>query len=154
MTRPDAPATCPFTRRQAVKLLAATGLAVAAGGLGCDILGNGTPKASVFVAKAESYAVDLGDILRRGLAELGVTRQEVAGKRVLLKPNLVEPHAGVGHINTHPLVIRAAGLGRAGGRLVGLLYHEGLRDGPSEHEAARRRRGLMCKMREKYLWGG
>ena len=30
------------------------------------------------------------------------------GKRVLLKPNLVEPHRTLEHINTHPLVIRAA----------------------------------------------
>lgn len=97
-----------ISRRQAVKLFAAAGLVAAGGTLGCDSLPDGTPAAAVFVAKAADYAVDLGDILRRGLAELGLTRQEVAGKRVLLKPNLVEPHAGAGHINTHPLVIRAA----------------------------------------------
>jgi uncharacterized protein (DUF362 family) len=31
----------------------------------------------------------------------------VAGKRILLKPNLVEPHSNFAHINTHPLVIQA-----------------------------------------------
>jgi uncharacterized protein (DUF362 family) len=33
---------------------------------------------------------------------------EIKGKRILLKPNLIEPHAGAGHINTHPEVVRAA----------------------------------------------
>jgi uncharacterized protein (DUF362 family) len=95
-----------LTRRQTLKLLGAAGLAATVSG--CDLLpANGGPKASVFVAKAASYAVDLGDILRRGLAELGLGRAEMTGKRVLLKPNLVEPHAGAGHINTHPLVVRA-----------------------------------------------
>lgn len=97
-----------ITRREALKLTAGTGLVLAAGGLGCDRLFDRGPKTQVFVAKAASYAADLGDILRRGLAELGVTAKEVAGKRVLLKPNLVEPHAGAGHINTHPLVVGAA----------------------------------------------
>jgi uncharacterized protein (DUF362 family) len=97
-----------LTRRQAVKLLAGAGLTLAAGGLGCRPPRDKGPKAEVFVAKAADYRADLADILRRALAELGVTRQEVAGKRVLLKPNLVEPHAGAGHINTHPLVVRAA----------------------------------------------
>ncbi|MFP5258439.1 MAG: DUF362 domain-containing protein [Acidobacteriota bacterium] len=95
------------TRRQAVKLAAAAGI-VAAGGLALPQLWRSPMRAEVFVAKAADYGVDLAGILRRGLAELGVTAQELAGKRVLLKPNLVEPHAGAGHINTHPLVLRAA----------------------------------------------
>jgi uncharacterized protein (DUF362 family) len=33
---------------------------------------------------------------------------EIKGKRVLLKPNLVETHPGATHITTHPLVIRGA----------------------------------------------
>jgi uncharacterized protein (DUF362 family) len=107
MTRPDTPTCHRFSRRQAVKLLAASGLLAAGAGLGCDTAADGRPKAPVFVAKASGYGADLGGILRRGLAELGVTAGEVAGKRVLLKPNLVEPHAGAGHINTHPLVVRA-----------------------------------------------
>ena len=96
-----------FTRRQAVKLAAAAGLA-AAGGLVVPRLFREQFSDAVFVAKAADYQADLGNILRRGLAELGLTSREMAGKRVLLKPNLVEPHAGAGHINTHPLVVRAA----------------------------------------------
>jgi uncharacterized protein (DUF362 family) len=43
-----------------------------------------------------------------GFKALGVKELEIRGKRILLKPNLVEPHPGAGHINTHPLVIRGA----------------------------------------------
>ncbi|MEO8198139.1 MAG: DUF362 domain-containing protein [Thermoanaerobaculia bacterium] len=62
----------------------------------------------VCVARATSYTVDLEPILRAALAEVGITRGAVAGKRVLLKPNLVETTAGAGHINTHPEVVRSA----------------------------------------------
>lgn len=107
MNTPDAPHRCGLlTRRQTVKLLAAAGVAAVAGGLGCSR--DTGPRPAVFVAKAAGYDADLGVLVRRGLAELGVTDREMAGKRVLLKPNLVEPHAGAGHINTHPLVVRAA----------------------------------------------
>ena len=95
------------TRRQAVKLAAAAGI-VAAAGLTLPTLFRDPLRSQVFVAKAADYGADLAGIMRRGLAELGVAPQELAGKRVLLKPNLVEPHAGAGHINTHPLVLRAA----------------------------------------------
>jgi len=97
-----------LTRRQALKWAAGAGVTLAAGALGCRPPGLCSPKAAVFVAKAADYSGDLAAILRRGLAELGVSRDEVAGKRVLVKPNLVEPHAGAGHINTHPLVVQAA----------------------------------------------
>ncbi|KHK03311.1 DUF362 domain-containing protein [Desulfovibrio sp. TomC] len=106
MTAADLETPRRFTRRQAVKLAAAAGL-VAAGGLAIPPLLKEKLQASVFVAKAADYGVDLGGIVRRGMAELGLTSREIAGKRVLLKPNLVEPHAGAGHINTHPLVVRA-----------------------------------------------
>jgi len=113
---------CGLTRRQAVKLAAAAGL-VAVGGLAVPTLWREKPRAEVFVAKAAGYDVDLADVVRRGLAELGVTPAEVAGKKVLVKPNLVEPHAGAGHINVHPLMARAVAeaflaLG-AGGVVVG-----------------------------------
>ena len=50
-------------------------------------------RAEVVVTRAESYQVDLIDIVRRGLAELGVGKEKIRGKSVLLKPNLVEPTA-------------------------------------------------------------
>ncbi len=64
-------------------------------------------RAEVLVARAESYQVDLIDIVRRGLAELGVGKELIHGKSVLLKPNLVEPTVDAPHVNTHPSFIRA-----------------------------------------------
>lgn len=61
----------------------------------------------VFAASVAGYDRDILGTLLNGFRELGVTPDEIKGKRVLLKPNLVEPHTGAGHINTHPLFIRA-----------------------------------------------
>jgi len=65
-------------------------------------------RASVFLGRADSYASDLADLIGRGLRELHITRDEVRGKRILLKPNLVETAVGEAHINTHPSVVVAA----------------------------------------------
>jgi uncharacterized protein (DUF362 family) len=64
-------------------------------------------RADVLVARAETYAVDLVDILRRGLDEIGVGKDAIQGKSVLLKPNLVEPTVAAPHVNTHPALVRA-----------------------------------------------
>lgn len=64
-------------------------------------------RAPVVVAKAASYDASLTDVIARGLKELGVDRDAVRGKSVLLKPNLVEPAAEAPHINTHPAFVRA-----------------------------------------------
>jgi uncharacterized protein (DUF362 family) len=55
---------------------------------------------------ASSYAVDFADLIFRGFRELGVN---VAGRRVLLKPNMVEYEPGTA-INTHPHVIVGAAI--------------------------------------------
>ena len=65
-------------------------------------------KEPVFIAQAKSYQDDLAGKLLSGFRELGVRPDEIAGKRILLKPNLVETSLGVSHINTHPLVVRGA----------------------------------------------
>lgn len=65
-------------------------------------------KAEVFIARAASYDIELSGLIARGLRELGVSSNEVRGKRILLKPNLVEASPGHAHINTHPLVVRGA----------------------------------------------
>jgi uncharacterized protein (DUF362 family) len=62
----------------------------------------------VFIGRAASYDADLVALLAAAFAELGVGRRELAGKRVLLKPNLIETRRGAGHINTNPQVVRAA----------------------------------------------
>ncbi len=63
---------------------------------------------SVFVAGAPAYGGDLVGPILSGMRELGVGEAEVRGKRILLKPNLVFLSEGAEHINTHPLVVRAA----------------------------------------------
>ena len=64
--------------------------------------------AQTFVAKASSYNVDLASLIEAGMRQLGITPQEISGKRILLKPNLVETVAGTVHICTHPQIVRAA----------------------------------------------
>jgi uncharacterized protein (DUF362 family) len=64
--------------------------------------------AETFVAKVEHYQLNIADVIARGIKELGVTPQQLKGKRILLKPNLVETASGAPHINTHPLVLRGA----------------------------------------------
>lgn len=65
-------------------------------------------KTETFVAKADNYSIDFSKIILSGFNELGITLNEIKGKRILLKPNLVETHKGSIHINTHPLVIHGA----------------------------------------------
>jgi uncharacterized protein (DUF362 family) len=82
--------------------------AIGAAHLGCsrsESLPAGPPgRSAVAILKAGSYSLDLLDILRRGAALCGL---EAKGKRVLLKPNLVE-FASTAAINTHVAVIAAA----------------------------------------------
>jgi uncharacterized protein (DUF362 family) len=65
-------------------------------------------RAQSFVARVTHYQVDIADAISRGIRELGISLEELKGKRILLKPNLVETSAGAPHINTHPLVLRGA----------------------------------------------
>ena len=61
-------------------------------------------EATVTIARAPGYTQDLYDTVRRVLTE---QRLAVRGRRVVLKPNLVEFEPG-SVINTHPLVVHAA----------------------------------------------
>jgi len=65
-------------------------------------------EAQTFVTKVAHYQLDIADAITRGVRELGVSPDELKGKRILLKPNLVETASGAPHINTHPLVLRGA----------------------------------------------
>ncbi len=65
-------------------------------------------RAEVFIGKAKDYRTELTGLILDGLAELGVTGLRVRGKRILLKPNLVETAVGEEHINTNPAVVVAA----------------------------------------------
>lgn len=66
-----------------------------------------SPKAAVFIAKGQSYAADLARTISDGLAACGFAPDQWRGKRVLLKPNLVEPTRDCPHMTTHPAMIVA-----------------------------------------------
>ena len=65
-------------------------------------------RSEVFIASVANYTDDIAFVILSGMKGLGVSPAEIKGKRVLLKPNLVEVIKGASHINTHPLVIRGA----------------------------------------------
>lgn len=65
-------------------------------------------KAAVFVAKNQSYDGPLERTIRDGLVAAGLEPKNLKGKRVLLKPNLVEPTRDCPHMTTHPAMILAA----------------------------------------------
>ena len=91
-------------RRQ---FLAGTAAAMASGAVGCGRAGlaSGPPgKAAVAILRAAAYRMDLCDVLMRGAAACGLN---VRGKRVLLKPNLVEFSPGAA-IHTQVEVLAAA----------------------------------------------
>ncbi len=109
MKRPDheKKARGKLDRRKFLK----AGITGAAVGLGAGLGWQLWPRkqeAQTFIAKAADYRTDFGKLISAGLKELGVGPEQVRHKRVLLKPNLVEPHARAACINTHPQVVRGA----------------------------------------------
>ena len=97
-----------LTRRQLLKISLA-GSALAISGLSIwHWIEKPRLHAHTFIASATNYDSDLTSTLLAGFRELDVTPAEIKGKRILLKPNLVETHDGAIHINTHPMVVRAA----------------------------------------------
>ncbi|MEZ6137328.1 MAG: DUF362 domain-containing protein [Pirellulaceae bacterium] len=65
-------------------------------------------KQSVFIARNQKYGGALVPTIRDGLLACDFDPASVRGKRVLLKPNLVEPSRLAPHMTTHPTVIQAA----------------------------------------------
>jgi uncharacterized protein (DUF362 family) len=105
--KPDLPADQRIGRRAilAVGGLTAAGI-IAAGAY--RKLGSPTQgQAQVFVAKNQRYDGDLARTIRDGLLATGLQPQGLAGKRVLLKPNMVEPTKAARHMTTHPAVVVA-----------------------------------------------
>src|SRR5690348_1013194 len=88
-----------------------TALAVGGGAVGLGALAatcgsaNRTP---VFTARSQKYSGDLATTIRDGLLACGLRAGHFRGKRVLLKPNLVEPSRNIPHMTTHPAVVVAA----------------------------------------------
>jgi uncharacterized protein (DUF362 family) len=106
---PACESTHGITRRQ---LLGLGGAALVGGGVVAGVRqwvqNESGLRAAVFIGRAESYDADLTRIILNGLRELRIGKQEIRGKRILLKPNLVETALGEAHINTHPSVVVAA----------------------------------------------
>src|SRR6478735_8110975 len=73
-------------------------------------------RSAVTLLPADSYDVDFASLIGRGLTDLGL---DVRGRRVFLKPNMVEYEAGT-TINTDPRVVigAAVALRRAGAKSV------------------------------------
>jgi uncharacterized protein (DUF362 family) len=61
----------------------------------------------VFIAKNQSYEGNLARTIRDGLVATGLQPAGLRGKRVLLKPNMVEPTKAARHMTTHPAVVLA-----------------------------------------------
>src|SRR5690349_24378259 len=86
-----------ITRREAI---AGAGLLVGTGA--CSR--HPAEPSYVSIVRATGYTQDLAGLVRRILADHKI---QARGKRVVLKPNLVEFDAGT-TINTHPAVVLAA----------------------------------------------
>jgi uncharacterized protein (DUF362 family) len=98
--------TCPkFNRRTA--LSGAVGIAAAA--MGYRLVRQYFPtKSSVFIARNQSYDGPLVQTITAGLDSVGFDKEWIRGRKVLLKPNLVEPNSSFPQITTHPSVVLAA----------------------------------------------
>ncbi len=89
-------------------LLIATG-AVAAGAIGFPLIKRSlAAKEPVFIAKNQRYDGPLAKTIADGLRATGITPDQIRGKRLLLKPNLVEPTKLAPHLTTHPAMVVAA----------------------------------------------
>lgn len=95
-----------WTRRELLRTVIAGGLLAGSGLTLAQWINRPTLYAQTFIGQAGTYTADIRTVITSGFQELGITPSEIKGKRILLKPNLVETHQGSSHINTHPLVVR------------------------------------------------
>ena len=104
---PGAPAAMPegMSRRA---ILAVGGAAAAGIAAARSFSPRRRAKTSVFIARNQRYDGDLVRTIRDGLVACGLTAEGFNGRRVLLKPNMVEPSRHIPHMTTHPAVIVAA----------------------------------------------
>ena len=105
----DSPGGRKLSRRE---MLGVTGTLLVGGGIAAG-LRHWTRherglRANVFIGKADDYRADIAQLIVEGLGTLGIDRNQIRGKRILLKPNLVETALGHQHINTHPALVVAA----------------------------------------------
>lgn len=98
-----------FNRRDFIKVSLGVSIAHGLSGCGSSVRWKRDayrkrPKSRVAILQANSYRASLKDTIIRGIR---VFNLDVKGKRIILKPNLVEFDPN-GVINTHPAVIEAA----------------------------------------------
>ena len=74
-------------------------------GVARKLLRNNEP---VFIASGQRYDGSLERTIRDGFLATGLMPEQLRGKRVLLKPNLVEPTKKSPHMTTHPAMVQAA----------------------------------------------
>ncbi|HWA97679.1 MAG TPA: DUF362 domain-containing protein [Pirellulales bacterium] len=98
----DAPPA--FDRRA---LLIGTGVAATAGLLGYTLLRSRQAGESVFIARNQRYDGPLEQTIADGLLATGLEPSLLPGKRVLLKPNMVEPSRLSPQMTTHPAMVLA-----------------------------------------------
>ncbi|MCA9179243.1 MAG: DUF362 domain-containing protein [Planctomycetales bacterium] len=91
-----------WTRRG---LLAAGALGASAAAL-APALQRSRPQ-SVFIARNQTYTSDLQRVIEDGFRAVELPLEHYRGKRVLLKPNMVEPTRKAPHMTTHPAIIVA-----------------------------------------------
>jgi uncharacterized protein (DUF362 family) len=65
------------------------------------------PRAAVFLARGQRYDGPLFRTIEDGLAASGIELSALRGKRVLLKPNLVEPSRDCPQMTTNPAILLA-----------------------------------------------
>lgn len=97
-----------YSRRDFLQTVGAAWLGMTCG---ASLFPGCSPKAQqaeTFIAKATTYSNDIASLIGSGLGQLKVSEAEIKGKRILLKPNIVEPHKEASHIVTNPAVVFGA----------------------------------------------
>ena len=94
-----------FGRRQLLVGAGLTGVGVVASPLVHDLMAGRAP---VFIARDQKYSGELVRTIRDGLLATGFEGEQLRSKRVLLKPNLVEPIRSAPHMTTHSALVLAA----------------------------------------------
>lgn len=106
-THPERPCRAPtrLSRRALLWTAGAAGSSLAALPWLRDLLSD---EAAVFLARGQRYDGPLEQTIRDGLTATGFRPELIRGKRVLLKPNLVEPTRRSPQLTTHPAIVLAA----------------------------------------------
>lgn len=87
----------------------AMGGAAAASVIGWELIEQARkPTANVFIARNQRYDGPLARTIQDGFLACGIDVRQFNGKRVLLKPNLVEPSRTATQMTTHPAMVVAA----------------------------------------------